>query len=112
MKILINSLRVRARHGVLAQERTVGQEFEISAVLEVDYDGSDELAATVNYAEVCDLLVAEMQQPSDLLEHAALRLCRALRCAFPAIKGGELTLLKLAPPISHPLASAGVRLSL
>lgn len=112
MKILINSLRVRAFHGVLAQERAVGQEFEISAVFEVDYDGSDDLAATVNYAEVCDLLVAEMQHPSDLLEHAALRLRDALHRRFPAIRGGELTLLKLAPPISHPLASAGVSLPL
>ncbi|MDE6513735.1 MAG: dihydroneopterin aldolase, partial [Muribaculaceae bacterium] len=96
MKILINSLRVRACHGVMAQERAVGQEFEISAELEVAYDGSDDLAATVNYAEVCDLLVAEMQQPSDLLEHAALRLCAALRGRFPAIRGGQLTMLKLA----------------
>lgn len=112
MKILINSLQVRARHGVLPQERAVGQDFEISVVLEVDYDGSDNLAATVNYADVCDLLVAEMQQPSDLLEHAALRLRDALRRRFPAIRGGELTLLKLAPPVSHPLASAGVTLPL
>ncbi len=108
MKILINSLRVRAFHGVLAQERTVGQEFEISAVLSVDYGGADSIDATVNYAEVCDLLVAEMQQPSDLLEHCALRLCEALKRRFPAISSGELTLLKLAPPIPHELSSAGV----
>lgn len=108
MKILINSLRVRAFHGVMAQERAVGQEFEISAVLTVDYTGLDRIDATVNYAEVCDLLVEEMRQPSDLLEHCAGCLCAALKRRFPAIRAGELTLLKLAPPIPHPLESAGV----
>lgn len=112
MKILINSLRVRALHGVLDQERAVGQEFEISAELDVDYNGTDDLIATVDYAEVCDLLATEMQQPSDLLEHAALRLRAALRHRFPAIAGGRLTLLKLSPPIRHQLASAGVSLPL
>lgn len=111
MEIIINALRLRANHGVMAQERTVGQEFEISATLKVAYDGSDNLDGTVNYAAVCDLLVAEMQQPSNLLEHAALNLADALRREFPAIIGGELTLLKLAPPIAHQLSSAGVRLA-
>lgn len=108
MKILLNSLRVRACHGVMAQERAVGQEFEISAVLNVDYNGADSINATVNYAEVCDLLVEEMKLPSDLLEHCARRLCDALKRRFPAISSGELTLLKLAPPIPHQLSSAGV----
>lgn len=111
MEILINALRVRANHGVMPQERTVGQEFEISATLEVAYDGSDKLDSTVNYAAVCDLLAAEMQQPSDLLEHAATHLVAAMRAAFPTITSGTLTLLKLAPPISHELASAGVRVN-
>lgn len=108
MKIIINSLRVRAFHGVLPQERAVGQEFEISAVLCVEYNGADTLDSTVNYAEVCDLLVDEMKKPSDLLEHCARRLCGALQSRFPAIQSGELTLLKLAPPIPHDVASAGV----
>ncbi len=111
MKILINSLRVRAFHGVLAQERTVGQEFEISAVLNVGYNGADSIGATVNYAEVCDLLAEEMRSPNELLEHCALRLCRALKSRFPAITSGELTLLKLAPPLPHQLESAGVSVS-
>lgn len=113
MQININRLLVRAHHGVLPQERTVGQDFEVSVSLNIDsYDGSDNLSATVNYAEVCDLIVREMQTPSDLIEHAATRLCRAIRSQFPAVTSGTLTLAKLAPPIPHPLASVSVTLAL
>ncbi|MBE6305161.1 MAG: dihydroneopterin aldolase [Bacteroidales bacterium] len=112
MQININRLLVRANHGVMPLERTVGQDFEVSVTLNVDsYDGSDNLASTVNYAEVCDLIVGEMQIPSDLIEHAASRLCNAILGNFPAVKSGTLTLTKLAPPIPYPLASVSVTLS-
>lgn len=110
ISILINNLRVRARHGVLAQERTVGQEFELTLRLDVDYSGSDALECTVNYAAVCDLLARQMQTPSELLEHCAQSLAEAIRSEFPAVRSGKLTLLKLAPPIPYDLGSAGVEL--
>ena len=113
MQITINRLLIRAHHGVLPQERTVGQDFEVTAILNVpSYDGSDNLSATVNYAEVCDLIVREMQTPSDLIEHAASRLCSAIRHTFPAVSAVTLTLTKLAPPIPHPLDSVSVTLAL
>ena len=111
MKIHINRLLVRANHGVLPLEKTVGQDFEVSVTLETAYDGSDNLAATINYAEVCDLIVSEMQTPSDLIEHAAHQLCQAIRRNFPSVTSGTITLTKLAPPIPHPLASVAVTLS-
>lgn len=111
MQININRLLVRANHGVLPQERTVGQDFEVSLTITVPYDGTDNISATVNYAEVCDLIVKEMQTPSDLIEHAAVRLRDAICRNFPSVTSGTLTLTKLAPPIPHPLASVSVSLT-
>lgn len=112
MQININKLRIHACHGVLPMERVVGQDFEVSVRLDVDYDGRDELESTVNYAEVCALVTREMQQPSALIEHAATRLCRAIREAFPMVKSGELTLAKLAPPMPFALESVSVSMAL
>lgn len=113
MLITINRLLVRAHHGVLPLERSVGQDFEVSASLEVpSYDGSDNLTATVNYAEVCELIVHEMQTPSCLIEHAASRLRTAILRTFPAVTGGSITITKLAPPIPHPLASVSVTIAI
>lgn len=92
-------MRVYARHGVLEQERLQGQLFEVSVSMLVDYDGSDDLSSTVNYAEVADVITKVMQEPSQLIEHAAWRLAQTLRQTFPLIQGGEVTLTKLHPPM-------------
>ena len=70
--IEIRRLRLRARHGVLDQERVCGNVFEVSAVLTVDYDGSDCLESTVSYADVVETIKREMAEPSALLELCGL----------------------------------------
>ncbi len=76
--IEIRRLRLRARHGVLDQERVCGNVFEVSAVLTVDYDGSDCLESTVSYADVVETIKREMAEPSALLEHVACRIGQAV----------------------------------
>lgn len=112
MKITINKLRVHACHGVLPLECVVGQDFDVTLTMEVDYDGSDNLESTVNYADVCAVVKREMQTPSALIEHVATKLVLALRKAFPRIKGGELTLAKIAPPMPFDVQSVAVTVSL
>lgn len=112
MKITINRLRVHACHGVLPLERIVGQDFEVTLRIDTDYDGSDNLDATINYADVCAVIKREMQTPSALIEHAATRLVIALRKAFPKINTGELTLAKLAPPMPFDVESVAVTVAL
>lgn len=108
--IHINRLRIHACHGVMTLERIVGQDFEVTLRLEVDYDGSDNLEATVNYADICALIKREMQTPSALIEHAATNLALALRKSFPAIRRGNITLAKLDPPMPFSVESVAVSL--
>jgi len=109
--IHINRLRIYAYHGVLPQERTVGNDYEVSLCLYVNAVGAlynDDLNSTVNYAEVIDVVKSQMAIPSDLLEHVASRIRRALVQRFPLIYGGEIYIAKLAPPISAQMQSVGV----
>lgn len=110
MQIHINRLRIHATHGVLPLERIVAQDFEVSLTLSVDYDGTDRLDSTVNYAEACAVVTEQMRQPSALIEHAAMRIARALRRAFPAIASGSVTVAKLAPPMPYSVDSVAVTL--
>lgn len=112
MKIKINKLRIHACHGVLPLERVVGQDFEVTLTMEVDYDGSDNLESTINYADVCAVVKREMQTPSALIEHAATQLVLALRKAFPRLKGGELTLAKIAPPMPFDVQAVAVTVNI
>ena len=98
----IVDLRLRARHGVFDQERAVGNDFAVSARLHFpcpDAIESDALDGTVNYAAAVDVIRREMSVPSQLLEHVAGRIRKALLAEWPCITAGRITVAKLAPPI-------------
>ena len=105
MQIILQNLRFQARHGVMPQERQVGQNYELTLRLDLpDADScdallDDRLEGTVNYAEVYELVRSEMQQPSALLERVGERIVEALLQRFPKVMGVEISLTKLAPPI-------------
>lgn len=103
MKIYIERMRVRACHGVMEQEQRVGQDFLVSIEAETDQERStlsDDLADTVSYADICDLVRREMAQPSRLLEHVCGRVARALLAQFPTLRQVTVRITKLAPPIT------------
>lgn len=111
-RIKIDGLLLHAHHGVMEQERTCGNEFEVTVELDVEYCGSDSLDATVNYAEVIDLIRREMSIPSLLIEHVASRIGASIRREFPAVLGGSVTVAKLLPPVTARMRSVSVCLPL
>ncbi|MDE6263735.1 MAG: dihydroneopterin aldolase [Paramuribaculum sp.] len=99
--IEIYSLRLFAHHGVAAQERAVGNTFEVSLSVNYPMDeavGNDNLGATLDYGTIIQLIKREMEIPSMLLEHAAGRIVNALRHEFPAISSGKIKVTKVTPP--------------
>ncbi len=108
--IVIDGLRIMARHGVLPQETTVGNMFEVSVKLDFDAAGAmraDNFGLTVSYAEVIELIKQEMSVPSKLLENAVRRIWMAITRRYPEVSGGEIALYKLQPPVSAELKRAG-----
>lgn len=100
--IRLENIQFYAHHGVGEQERTVGNRFAVSLTLYFPFAeaaATDRLEATLNYAEVYDIVKGEMLVPSRLLEHVAGRIRRALVEAFPKIEGGRISVRKLCPPI-------------
>lgn len=77
-QIAVRGLTAHANHGVYAVEREKGQTFSVDAVLDVDTAPAaarDDLAKTVNYAELAQQLHAVLTgEPVDLLETLAQRL--------------------------------------
>ena len=95
----------------MEQERRVGNDFEVSLTVEYPFEKameSDDLCDTLNYAELYDVIAAEMRQPSDLLEHVAGRIIRAVKAQFPLVKGGSISVAKLTPPIKGQMESVAV----
>lgn len=111
--IEINGLRLRARHGVLPEERTLGGNFMVTVHLRYPIEEAsetDELDSTLNYADALEIVKGEMAIPSKLLENVAGRLRKALTERFPAISGGMIRVEKLTPPMDAVLSSAAVKI--
>lgn len=109
--IEIDQIRFYAYHGVLEQERTVGNHFSVSVVLEADLTAattSDNLTHTISYADVYAHIAEEMAIPSQLLEHVAGRIFRRLHAAFPSISHLEVKVYKYNPPGCGETKRAGV----
>ena len=68
---------------------------------------TDNLADTISYAEVYELVKTEMEVPSQLLEHVAGRISAALKTHFPELSGLRLKISKKSPPLGSEVESAG-----
>lgn len=113
--IRLEKLRFRALHGVLPQERQVGGDYTVTLRIGYPWQAamdSDAVADTLDYAAVFRLVQREMVLPSQLLEHVAGRIAKALLRDFPQITSIDLWLTKTCPPMGADSEGAGVELHL
>ncbi|MDR0961495.1 MAG: dihydroneopterin aldolase [Mediterranea sp.] len=111
--ISLDNLRIYAYHGVFPEERAVGTDFIINLRMKVRIEQAsltDDVADTVSYADVCEVVKQEMDIPSNLLEYVCGRIVRRLFVTFPAIENIELKLSKCRPPMDAQVDSASVEL--
>ena len=111
--IVIRDIQLKAFHGVLPQERTVGGDFVVNVRVDYPFTPSmqtDRVEHTLDYAALYRLVCREMAVPSQLLEHVAGRILRAIRTNFPEAGRVELSVVKCNPPMGGQCAGAGVEL--
>ena len=114
-KIYLRNVRFHAFHGVLPQERIVGNDYLVNLVLDYDFSSAmqtDDLQGTLNYAEVYQKVREEMAVPSKLLEHVAGRIAHRLFSDFPEIQNLQLSITKVNPPMGADSDGAGVEVVL
>lgn len=112
--IELKEMRFYAYHGVMPQERRVGNRFVVDLTLTAPLSQaveSDDLGDTINYAEVYAAVKEQMEIPSQLIEHVAGRILRALKERFPQLTAATVRLAKLNPPFGGDLLSASVVVS-
>lgn len=100
--ITITGLEYYAHHGVMPQERTVGNDFSVDLVL--CYDATlaaktDNIEHALNYAQAAQIVGHVMAQPCNLLETLCANIARELRQSFPQLNGGKVTVTKHHPPM-------------
>ncbi len=114
-EIRIENLKVFANHGVLQSEKKEGQYFYINAVIELPMGRagmSDDLNDTVSYAELCEVMVKEMQAGSyDLIEAATRHLIVHILSNYKMIKRITIEMRKPDAPINANFESVSVKMS-
>ncbi|MDO5446289.1 MAG: dihydroneopterin aldolase [Prevotellaceae bacterium] len=118
-EISLNDIKVYAYHGVLPQERLRGAFYLVSLHCQISspdevincVSASDNVADTINYADLCSIVNEEMAQPSNLIETVTSRIGRRIIKAYAAIARLQVTVKKLTPPVDADCANAAVTLT-
>ena len=99
--VKLERLRFYAYHGVMEQERKVGNDFEVTIEVWYPFEKaleSDNLEDTLNYATLYAIVEREMAEPSKLLERVAGRIRVAIKNEIPQVIAGVISISKLHPP--------------
>ena len=101
-KVALEGLEFHAFHGVYPHERDSGNWFEVDIAVETDFSKgaeNDELAGTINYEEIFQVVKDGMEEPSKLLETVAEKIVSSVLNKFPTATQVELKISKINPPI-------------
>ena len=112
-RILISGIRELGVHGVLPEEQTRPQPFEVDLELVVDLGPagkSDDLDDTVDYAAVCEAVSRVVaSEKYQLLERLAERIAEVCT-SDPRVQGVVVEVRKVQPPVRAMLQHVGVRI--
>lgn len=113
--IELEEMEFYARHGCYDLEKRVGNRFRVD--LSITYDAAraakgDDVASSVNYLDVYNLVRRQMDIPSNILENVAKRIADELKSAFPAIESLRVKVSKIAPPLGGKTGKVSVTVTL
>jgi len=106
-------MKFHAFHGCLESEKIEGNNFIVDFKAEMDMEKaslSDCLEDTLDYSIIYNIVKREMEIPSNLLEHVAGRILRAIEAECPDIPEFSITVTKENPPVDGPTMMSRVTL--
>lgn len=113
LQVNLDDIHFHAHHGLLPQERTVGNEFAVDLSVTLGEERSSDYSSvdkTISYADLYEIIRQEMNRPQDLLEHVAHNIASRICNAYSSVSEGNIRISKLTPPIPAIDGSASVKL--
>ena len=113
--IEIKGIKSFGFHGVFESEKVTGQDFYVDVVLEVDLTRasvSDDVSDTINYAEVTDLVVAQITgDPVSLIEKLAGNIADRIKATYPQAATVSVTVHKPQAPVNAQIKDISVTIN-
>jgi len=109
--IIIENMEFYAFHGHYREEQIVGNRFIVDLSIETDMSvpsKSDNLKDAVNYQQAYQIVKAQMDRKSYLLENIAGRILDALYAEMSGIKKATVKVSKMNPPMGGKIGSVSV----
>jgi dihydroneopterin aldolase len=106
-------MEFHAFHGCLSHEKELGNTFRVTLSISIDTaraGSTDNLADTLNYQKVYDVVKHEMDIASNLIEHVAQRIADAVMGQFAEIDEIKLLLSKKNPPLGGKVESVSIEI--
>ena len=114
-QIILTGIQGFGYHGLFEPERQDGQDFFVDLSLNVDLSAaahSDSIDDTVNYAEITDLVVAEItSEPVNLIEKLAGRIAERILRDHVKVSQVTVTVHKPQAPVAAQLKDIAVQVS-
>jgi len=108
--IQLKNLLFYSCHGVHAEEKILGNNFEVNIELSFDAgDRIDSLEQTINYASVYELIKQRMAIPTELLETLAWDIAHQVHAMDNRVLSITVAVEKKNPPIPGMEGSVGVK---
>ncbi len=112
--IEVNGIRVYAYHGCMKEEAAIGGDFIVDVALHTNFNQAsetDDLAKTLDYVRVNEIVIDEMKIRSDLIEHVGHRILQSLKKEFAPLEKVKVSVTKVNPPINGSVDNVRVVLS-
>lgn len=109
--IRLNNIRVYAYHGCLVEESKIGSHYRVDLEVKTDLrksSHSDQLADTVDYVYLNQVVKEEMAIRSNLLENVCQRIVERVMGEMPMVSTIKVSVAKLNPPIGGDVESVAV----
>jgi dihydroneopterin aldolase len=112
-KIELEEMEFYAYHGCFREENVVGNRFLVNITIQTDMSRpmqTDKIENALNYVEAYEIVRAEMQKTSNLLEHVAGRVIDSLYRHFSQIEWCKVKISKMNPPMGGQMKNVSVTL--
>ncbi len=112
-KIRVEGMKFYAFHGCFKEEQTVGNNFVVDLEMDADCSvaaASDNIEDAVNYQQAYNIIKAEMQIKSHLLENVCARILKSLFENLSELTSASVKVSKLNPPMGGQIYCSSVSL--
>lgn len=113
-KIFLNNLQFYGYHGLFAEERELGQRFNVDVVLHTDLQKaglSDHMEDSIHYGEAYETVKSVMEgRAKNLIEAVAEQITIDLLKRFATLQACRVKVIKPNPPIAGHYDSVAVEI--